>query len=106
MKEQGDWEKAMQLFQQSLGIYSEINNAHPSFEALYENSSAICVELAAVHENISAVKVEQGLLEDGIAASAEALKIRRRTQGDDHIDTKGRMEVHRSSLKRVLENRS
>ena len=61
---------------------------------------------AEIYENISAVKVQQGLLEDGIAASAEALKLRRRTLGDDHTETKGRMEAHRSLLKRLLEYRS
>ena len=53
-------------------------------------------------------RLRKGMLEDGIAASAEALKMRRRIPvlGDDHIDTKRRMEVRRSLLKRLLENRS
>jgi hypothetical protein len=59
-----------------------------------------------VLETLSAVKVKQGLLEDGIAASAEALKIRWRSFGDDHTDTKRRMEAHRSLLKGLLENRN
>ena len=62
--------------------------------------------MTVVFENISAVKVELGLLEDGTAASAEALKFRQQIFGDDHIDTKRRMEVHRSLLRRGLANRS
>ncbi|CAJ1947669.1 unnamed protein product [Cylindrotheca closterium] len=92
MNLQGNSETAMQLFQEALGAHKEIfGDAH-----LYT---------AEVYENISAVKVEQGLLQDGIAASAQALKIRRKQLGDDHPDTKVRMEAHRSLLKRLLENR-
>ncbi|CAJ1968225.1 unnamed protein product [Cylindrotheca closterium] len=92
MKAVGESEKAVQLFQDALDIYEETSHIDPFS--------------AAVYENLSAVKVDQGLLEDAIAASAEALKIRRRTLGDDHFDTKRRMEAHRSLLKRLLENRS
>ncbi|CAJ1947823.1 unnamed protein product [Cylindrotheca closterium] len=93
MKAQGDFEKAIQLFQEALNVCNKaMGDLHP--------------HMAIVNENISSVKVEQGLLEDAIAASAEALKIRRRTLGDDHIDTKKRMEAHRSLLKRLLESPS
>ncbi|CAJ1956413.1 unnamed protein product [Cylindrotheca closterium] len=92
MKAQGNSEKAIQLFQMALDVYKGRFRTHPKW--------------AAVYENISAVKVEQGLLEDGIAASAESLKMYRRAVGDDHPGTKKRMEEHRSLLKRLLENRS
>jgi tetratricopeptide (TPR) repeat protein len=92
LKAAGDSEKAMQLFQQSLDIFKETTSISP--------------KVAEVYEHISAVKFGQGLLDDAIAASAEALKIRRRTLGDDHADTKRRMEIHRSLLKQLLENRS
>jgi tetratricopeptide (TPR) repeat protein len=92
MKAQGDSEKAIQFFHEALGVFNEFYRAHPY--------------MAEIYENISDVKVEQGLLEDGVAASAEALKMRRRALGDDHIDTKRRMEAHRSLLKRLLKNRS
>ncbi|CAJ1946385.1 unnamed protein product [Cylindrotheca closterium] len=106
LKKQGDSEKAIQLFSKALDIYEKIyTNTHPNPAAVYMSSSALCVDIAAAKETISAVKVEEGLLEDGIAASAEALKIRRRMLGDDHIDTKARLEAHRSLLNRLLENR-
>ncbi|CAJ1947701.1 unnamed protein product [Cylindrotheca closterium] len=89
---QGDPENAVQLFQESLDIYNE------RFSGPHSN-------MATIYEYISDIRVEQGLLEDGIAASAEALKIRRRTLGDDHVDTKGRMQAHRALLKRLLESR-
>ncbi|CAJ1936762.1 unnamed protein product [Cylindrotheca closterium] len=93
MRVQGDMDKAIQLFQEALDIYKEtFLHTHP--------------DMMAVYENVSAVKIEQGLLDDGIAASAEALKIRRRTLGDDHTDTKGSMEAHRSLLRRLLESQS
>ncbi|CAJ1947657.1 unnamed protein product [Cylindrotheca closterium] len=92
MKAQGDSDKAIQFFQEALDIYMKTFADHPS--------------AITVYENLSAVKVEQGLLEDGIAASAEALKILRRSRGDDHDATKIRMDAHRSLLKRLLENRS
>ncbi|CAJ1947751.1 unnamed protein product [Cylindrotheca closterium] len=88
----GDSAMAIRLFHEALDVYKEIYTAHP--------------KMATVYESIATVKVEQGLLEDGIAASAEALKIRRKMQGDDDTDTKGRMEAHRSLLKRLLENRN
>jgi tetratricopeptide (TPR) repeat protein len=94
MKAKGDLEKAIQLFQEALDIYTEASYVLPRDIR------------AVVYEHFSSVKVDQGLLEDAIAASAEALKIRRRTLGDDHADTKRRMEAHRSLLKRLLENRS
>ncbi|CAJ1939175.1 unnamed protein product [Cylindrotheca closterium] len=78
VKAKGDLEKALQLFQEALDVSKKIfGDVHP--------------RTAAVYENISAVQVEQGLLKDGIAASAEALKIRRRAHGDDHTDTKRRI---------------
>ncbi|CAJ1968227.1 unnamed protein product [Cylindrotheca closterium] len=89
---EGDSEKALQLFHQVLDIYEESSIASPN--------------VAAAYENISTIKVDQGMLEDAIAASAEALKIRRRTLGDGHCDTKRRMEAHRSLLKRLLVSRS
>ncbi|CAJ1941065.1 unnamed protein product [Cylindrotheca closterium] len=51
-------------------------------------------DLAELYKHLSAVKVEMSLLDDGISASAKALKIRRRTLLDDHADTKRRMEQH------------
>ncbi|CAJ1968211.1 unnamed protein product [Cylindrotheca closterium] len=93
MKAEGESEKAVQLFQQALDSYMEIAVANPS-------------NIAEVYENLSAVKVEQGFLEDALVASSNGLKIRRRTLGDDHVDTKRRMEAHRSLLIRHLENRS
>ncbi|CAJ1962977.1 unnamed protein product [Cylindrotheca closterium] len=92
MKAQEDLEKAIQFFHEALDIFKGVYDVHPN--------------MAVIYENISAVKVEQSLLEDGIAASAQALKIRRRTLGDDNAYTKGRMEVHRSLLRRLLENRN
>ncbi|CAJ1970362.1 unnamed protein product [Cylindrotheca closterium] len=89
---EGDSKKAMQLYYQAIYIYKKTCTDSPS--------------IGAVFESISAIKVDQGLLEEAIAASAAALKIRRRTQGDDHPDTKRRMEEHRSLLKRLLENRT
>ena len=87
-----DLEKAVQLFQEPLDRYKEASNIPQSTTEAYEN--------------LSAVKADLGLLEDAIVASAEALKMYRRELGDDHIATKGRMEAHRSLLKRLLENRS
>ncbi|CAJ1959570.1 unnamed protein product [Cylindrotheca closterium] len=98
MKAKGDSERAIQLFQEALGI--DKSNIY----AIGDTNASFLVR-AAVYENISSVKVDQGLLEDAIAASAEALKIRRRTLGDDHCDTKRQMETHRSLLRRLLENR-
>ncbi|CAJ1945509.1 unnamed protein product [Cylindrotheca closterium] len=83
---EGDAETTIQLFQESLDVYKEAN----------EETNGVHPHMAVVYENISSVKVDNGLLEDGIAASAEALKIRRRIDGNDHVDTKRRMEVHRS----------
>jgi tetratricopeptide (TPR) repeat protein len=91
MQTQGDSKKAIKLFQEALDSYKEKYTVHSG--------------MAPIYESISTVKVVQGLLEDGIAASAEALKIRRRTDGDDHDDTKLCMETHRSLLRRLLENR-
>ena len=93
MNAQVEPEMAIRLFQEALYVYDELYTALSKVAAL-------------VYENISAVKVEQGFLQDAIAASAEALKIRRRQQGDDHTDTKERMVAHRSLLKRLLENRT
>ncbi|CAJ1945506.1 unnamed protein product [Cylindrotheca closterium] len=107
MKTQGDWEKARQFFQEALNIYEDLSATvfDASMAAIYANISTLYMELAIVCENISSMKVDNGLLEDGIAASAEALKIRRRIYGDDHRDTKRRMKAHRSLLKRLLQNR-
>ena len=74
--------------------------------AIYKETPSVRPNIAAVYEILWGVKDDQGLLEDALAASAEALKIRRRTLGDDHADTKRRMEAHRSLLKRLVENRS
>ena len=41
----------------------------------------------------------------GKVPRAEAVKIRRRTLGNDHTDTKERMEAHKSLQKRLLESR-
>ncbi|CAJ1947819.1 unnamed protein product [Cylindrotheca closterium] len=95
MKAQGHSEKAEQFFHQALDICVEA----------FSDPQHV-PHIAASYENLSHIKVEQGLLEDGIAASVKALKIRRRTLGDDHIDTRKRMDVHRSLLKRLLEDRS
>ncbi|CAJ1949400.1 unnamed protein product [Cylindrotheca closterium] len=92
MRAKGNSEMAIQLFQESLDIYRKISITNPN--------------VAAVYEHISSIKVDQGLLEDAIAASAEALKIRRRADGDDNADTKRRMEEHRSLLRRLVANRS
>jgi len=92
MKAQGDSEKAIQLFQKALHIYKTTCQVHHN--------------IAPVYENISAVRVDQGLLQDAVDASAEALKIRRRTRGDDDAETKKRMEVHKSLLRQALANRS
>ncbi|CAJ1970361.1 unnamed protein product [Cylindrotheca closterium] len=92
MKAEGDLERAMKLFEEALDMHKEV--------------SIVSFTIVSVYENIAAVKVDQGLLEDAIAASAEALKIRRRKHGDDHADTKRRMEAHRSLLRRLLETRS
>ncbi|CAJ1947741.1 unnamed protein product [Cylindrotheca closterium] len=86
---QGDLEKAMHLFQGALDIYREASYVHDQ-------------DAADTYENISNVKLDQGFLQDGIDANAEALKIRRRTLGDDHADTIRSMEAHRSLLKRLL----
>ncbi|CAJ1968545.1 unnamed protein product [Cylindrotheca closterium] len=94
MKAKGDLEKAAQLFQLALDLYHE---------DLYHETSVIHqTATAAYYENLSAFKADLGLLEDAIAASAEALKIRRRTFGDKDADTKRRMEVHRSLLKNLF----
>ncbi|CAJ1946435.1 unnamed protein product [Cylindrotheca closterium] len=106
MKAQGDLANSVLLFQEAQIIYKEIHTAHPSPEAVSKNIYAANIDIAASLELFSAWKVDQGLLEDAITVSADALKIRRRTLGDDHTDTKERMEVHRSLLKRLLENRS
>ncbi|CAJ1948973.1 unnamed protein product [Cylindrotheca closterium] len=92
MHAQSDLDEAIQHFQAALDVYNDLYITLPK-------------DAAVVYENISTVKVEQGFLQDGITASAEALKIRRRQQGDDHTETKGRMEAHRSLLKQLLENR-
>jgi len=89
-----DFEKANQLLQLALDICKE---------NFWDDTVPI---IAAMYENMATVKIALGLWEDAISASAEALKIRRRTLGDDHADTKRRMEAHRSLLKRLLENRS
>ena len=67
---------AIQLFQKALQVYKEFYTAHPITEVVYTDIVAANVGTVAVLETLSAVKVKQGLLEDGIAASAEALKIR------------------------------
>ncbi|CAJ1946419.1 unnamed protein product [Cylindrotheca closterium] len=95
LKAHGDLEKATQLFLEALDIYKEDYDSHRY--------------MIDISENISDVKFEQDLLEERIAVSAEALKMRRRIPilGDNHIDTKRRMEAHRSLLKsRLLENRN
>ncbi|CAJ1959573.1 unnamed protein product [Cylindrotheca closterium] len=93
MEAEGDSEKAMQLFEEALDVYKETSSISPN--------------AAAVYENISALKVAQGLRgEEAIAASASALKIRRRTKGDEDADTKLRMTTHRSLLRLLLESRS
>ncbi|CAJ1947655.1 unnamed protein product [Cylindrotheca closterium] len=104
-KAKGDSEKAMRLFREAMGIYEEIIPPHPNVDTASDNISALYVDMAAAFEMFSDAKVKQGLLEDAITASATALKFRRRTLGDDHIDTKRRMDAHRSLLQRLLENR-
>ncbi|CAJ1966116.1 unnamed protein product [Cylindrotheca closterium] len=92
MKKQGDSEKAIQFFQQALHMY--------------EQTSVLTPSAVEAYENLSAVKADLGLLQDAIAASAEALKIRRRASGDEDPATERRMKLHRSLLKRLLESRS
>ncbi|CAJ1946802.1 unnamed protein product [Cylindrotheca closterium] len=107
MKAQGDFKEAMQLFHKAMSTYAQIYIVPDLSSAVVSHCvSAVNIHVAAVHENISDVFVELGLLEHGVAASAEALKIRRRTFGDDDASTKRHMETHRSLLKLFLEHRS
>ena len=91
MYAKADSEKAMQLFQEALGMYKGI--------------SGVCPSIAVVYASISAVKIDQGLLEDALAESAESLKIRQRRIGDDHANAKRRVATHRYLLKLLLKNR-
>ncbi|CAJ1956419.1 unnamed protein product [Cylindrotheca closterium] len=108
MKQKGDLENALDLIQEALSIYNQIYSSqiHPSLETFSENISAIYYDMAEVFEMFSDANVEKGLLELGIASSLEALKLRRNAFGDDHPETKKRMEAHRSLLHRLLENRT
>ena len=91
LKAKGDLNKAEFFFQMTVDVSKDVCGEHP--------------DTAAALEDLSVVQVDQNKLQQAIANSAEALKIRRRIQGDDHADTTKRMEAHRSLLKRLLENR-
>ncbi|CAJ1968179.1 unnamed protein product [Cylindrotheca closterium] len=88
------------------GLAMQTEGDSEKAEQLFQEANEILKEKAAIFENLSAVKVDQGMLDDAIATSAEALKIRRRTLGDEDAGTRLRTEAHRSLLKRLLENRS
>jgi tetratricopeptide (TPR) repeat protein len=83
MNLKGDSEKALQLFQQALDVYKEAYAVRPN---MAERRSRIatrwhCCQCRSPQDSSKHI-------------------------WDDHPDTKGRMEVHRSLLKRLLENRS